>query len=235
MRETRKRKQPRRFARNGSESDALSMPPILKGRSMAEVRAAEAAVKAGAATPEQEQLVNAEEKLFTQMIASAMLPITPQFIQAQSHAKEILARMESDGLQGFWEYIAANPPNGFTVSAMVRLTTSKNQEVAQRLWDDAQREQAATLRKRMSDLGRRPKKRNGKWSGAVRDEAKACYKEWCAAAQEPRGKHGSLWRTKWNAFAPICIARIKKKTGVDVTEDQLRRSILPVKNHPRPE
>lgn len=51
------------------------------------------------------------------------------------------------------------------------------------------------------------------------------------AASEASG----LWGTSWAGFAPLCVAQIKKDTGEDVSEESLRRSILPVGKFPRPE
>jgi transposase-like protein len=55
--------------------------------------------------------------------------------------------MKSDDLQDFWQHIAANPPNGLTVLALVRLATDKDSEAAKRLLDTARREHTSNARK----------------------------------------------------------------------------------------
>lgn len=89
------------------------------------------------------------------------------------------------------------------------------------------------LMKRMTEIASRPRPgaRHGrKWNEEVRDVAEAAYREWIESAVQAR----SVWRTSWGAFAKACIDLIKSKTGVDVPEDALRRSILPANKFPRP-
>jgi len=135
----------RQSAGTRSKSDRVAAPSISKEPTDTEVRAAEIAVQEGTAAPEQKALVAFLESLADQV--RPFLRDAPKFVQADSHARGILARMKSDGMQDFWEYIAANPPNGLTVLALVRLATDKDSAAAKRLLDGARREQTSNARK----------------------------------------------------------------------------------------
>jgi len=90
------------------------------------------------------------------------------------------------------------------------------------------------LIKRMKEIASRPRpgaRRGRKWNEEVRAVAEKAYREWIDSANKPH----PAWRTSWGAFAKACIDLIKRKTGADVPEDALRRSILPARKFPRPE
>jgi len=114
---------------------------------MAEFRAAEAAVKAGTATPEQAEFVRVDLELLVQQLAAALLPVAPMLKEADSHAREILTRITSDGLRDFLHYIATNPPSGLTICALVRQATAEDGEAASRLLKKARQEQTNNARK----------------------------------------------------------------------------------------
>lgn len=109
------------------------LPPILEGRTTAEMRAAEAAVVADSATPEQIALVQADADACARMIDDAVTPIVPQVIQADRQAREILQRTRLDGLEDFRSYVAANPLDALTVLALLRIATAPDGEAAKML------------------------------------------------------------------------------------------------------
>ena len=90
------------------------------------------------------------------------------------------------------------------------------------------------MMKRMRENAKRPRPKargRSKWSKEVLDVAESAYREWVKSAQHPH----PAWNTSWGTFAKACVALIKKKTGVTVPEEKLRRSILPASRFPRPE
>jgi len=91
----------------------------------------------------------------------------------------------------------------------------------------------SAMMKKMQERAQRPRpgaRRGRKWNKQVRDAAESAYREWIKNAQTH-----PVWNASWGKFAKVCIDLIKRETGVDVPEDALRRSILPVNKFPRPE
>ena len=110
------------------------------------------------------------------------------------------------------EYLCTHPVDVWWLAGF-----SGDNKLAQRMREKAKR--------------RRPKARGrSKWPKEVHDHAQACYREWRKAAVDADGP----WGTTWRKFAPVCLKRIRDKTGVQLKEEQLRRFILPAKNFPRP-
>lgn len=96
-------------------------------------------------------------------------------------------------------------------------------------WEQQMRAQRLE-RMRAIARGDRPKaKGKSKWSPEVHQAAQDFYS---AAMEQYRNDSARFWR--WKDFAPKCVEAVKERTGTVVTEDQLKRYILPAKKYPRP-
>jgi hypothetical protein len=151
--------------------------------------------------------------------------------EANMRIRDILASGKWPSAQDL-ERCATKPP--MSGPRLSDLLMRLNELTAQQ-WRRAALEREQAKRKHMSDLASRKRKpRGSRWDGPVKSEAVSCYEKWRKHAGDNKKNPDSVWGTTWKLFAPACIESIKNKTGKVVTEDQLRRSILPVENYPRP-
>jgi hypothetical protein len=90
----------------------------------------------------------------------------------------------------------------------------------------------AVKQKYMRAIAKRPRPRargRSKWPPDVHKAARKVYDH---AMKDYRNDPARFWR--WKDFAPKCATAIMAETGLSITENQLRRFILPAKQYPRP-
>jgi len=90
------------------------------------------------------------------------------------------------------------------------------------------------LIRHMRDIASRPRpnaRGRSKWPPKVRECAEKAYRQWIKNAEQPH----PAWNPSWKSFANACIQQIEKNTGISVSEDSLRRFLLPAKKFRRPQ
>jgi hypothetical protein len=98
-----------------------------------------------------------------------------------------------------------------------------------RKWRRVEAARKRAQRAHMQSIAAAPRVRRKKWGSNVQAVAERFYEK---AMTAYRSDPARFWR--WREFAPRCIACILDEPGEHVTEDQLRRWILPARSVPRP-